>query len=94
MILRCCPPRGDRYDRSDKLTTSTLLSCCCDGTLSQGDRTMDSIDLKRAAWQVALSAATAAIAVFMFKLVKMRMIFYRLKKQGMVRSLPQTCRES
>jgi len=55
---------------------------------------MDSIDLKRAAWQVALSAATAAIAVFMFKLVKMRMIFYRLKKQGMVRSLPQTCRES
>ena len=54
---------------------------------------MDSIDLKRMAWQVALSAATAAIAVFMFKLVKMRMIFYRLKKQGMVRSPPQTCRE-
>jgi len=54
---------------------------------------MDSIDLKRAAWQVALSAAAAAIAVFVFKLVKMRMIFYRLKKQGMVSSPPQTCRE-
>ena len=46
--------------------------------------------MKRAAWQVALSAVTAAIAVFMFKLVKMRMIFYRLKKQGMVRNLHQS----
>lgn len=36
------------------------------------------------AWQIALSAAVAAFGIFAFKLIKMRMIFYRLKKQGVV----------
>jgi hypothetical protein len=46
---------------------------------------MESFEFKRTAWQVALSAAVAAFGVFIFKLVKMRMIFYKLKKQGLVR---------
>ena len=47
---------------------------------------MTATDLSRIVWQIALSAAAAAMSVFMFKLVKMRMIFYKLKKQGLVRS--------
>jgi cytochrome P450 len=47
-------------------------------------QTMDTFDLKRTTWQIALSAVVAGFAVFMFKLVKMRMIFYKLKKQGLV----------
>lgn len=58
---------------------------------------MSSLALSRIAWQLALSATFAALVVFIFKLVKMRMIFYKLKKQGLVRNPPRkramTCRE-
>lgn len=53
---------------------------------------MTATDLSRIVWQIALSAAAAAMSVFMFKLVKMRMIFYKLKKQGLVRSPVEQCR--
>jgi hypothetical protein len=46
---------------------------------------MESFDFKRMVCQVALYAAVAAFGVFIVKLVKMRMIFYKLKKQGLVR---------
>jgi hypothetical protein len=42
---------------------------------------MESFEFKRMVWQVALSAAVAAFDVFIVKLVKMRMIYYKLKKQ-------------
>lgn len=47
---------------------------------------MASFSYSSIAWQVALPAAVAAIGVFTFKMIKNRMIFYRLKKQGLVRS--------
>jgi len=53
---------------------------------------MTATELNRIIWHIALSAAAAAISVFMFKLVKMRMIFYKLKKQGLVRSPVEHCR--
>ena len=45
---------------------------------------MASFTLPTAAWQIALSVAVAAMGVFTFKLIKMRMIFYKLKNQGLV----------
>ncbi|CAN9323061.1 unnamed protein product [Alternaria alternata] len=45
---------------------------------------MTATDLSHIVWQIALSAAAAAMSVFMFKLVKMRLIFYKLKKQGLL----------
>ena len=53
---------------------------------------MTATDLSRIVWQIALSAAAAAMSVFMFKLVKMRTIFYKLKKQGLVRNPAEHCR--
>lgn len=53
---------------------------------------MSATDLNRIVWQIALSAAAASMSVFMFKLVKMRTIFYKLKKQGLVRNLVEHCR--
>ena len=53
---------------------------------------MTATDLSRIVWQIALSAAAAAMSVFMFKLVKMRTIFYKLKKQGLVRNPVEQCR--
>ncbi|KAH7558362.1 hypothetical protein BM1_05634 [Bipolaris maydis] len=44
---------------------------------------MASFSYSSIAWQVALPAAVAAIGVFTFKMIKNRMIFYRLKKQGL-----------
>jgi hypothetical protein len=53
---------------------------------------MTATELNRIIWQIALSAAAAAMSVFMFKLVKMRTIFYKLKKQGLVRNPAEHCR--
>lgn len=53
---------------------------------------MTTIELNRMIWQVALSAVATAMSVFMFKLVKMRMIFDKLKKQGLVRTPFGNCR--
>lgn len=45
---------------------------------------MAPLTLASAAWQIALSGAVAVVSMFAFKMIKMRMIFYRLKKQGLV----------
>ena len=51
---------------------------------------MGSVGLYGLVWQVAMSAAVAAFGVFAFKMYKMRMIFYKLKKQGLVCSSAKT----
>lgn len=56
------------------------------GNCKRRAHSMAAIELNRIIWQIALSAAAAAMSVFMFKLVKMRTIFYKLKKQGLVRN--------
>ena len=45
---------------------------------------MGSVGLYGLVWQAVVSAAVAAFGVFAFKMYKMRIIFYRLKKQGLV----------
>jgi hypothetical protein len=52
--------------------------------------TMDSVALRSTAWQIGLTVAIASLGVFVFKLITMRMIFFKLKKQGLVRSVPIT----
>ncbi|KAL7776975.1 hypothetical protein CFE70_007395 [Pyrenophora teres f. teres 0-1] len=44
---------------------------------------MGSVGLFGLVWQVAMSATVAAFGVFAFKMYRMRIIFYKLKKQGL-----------
>ncbi|KAF1839160.1 cytochrome P450 71B25 [Decorospora gaudefroyi] len=44
---------------------------------------MASLTLNRVAWQMALSAAVATLGVFVFKMIKVRSVFAKLKKQGL-----------
>jgi hypothetical protein len=73
----------------DAQTKAHWISVC---DCMQRAHAMTATDLNRIVWQIALSAAAAAMSVFTFKLVKMRTIFYKLKKQGLVRNPVEHCR--
>jgi hypothetical protein len=46
---------------------------------------MAGVQWKSAAGQVAMALAVTAVVVFFYKIFKVRILFYRLRKQGLVR---------